>query len=227
MKFTNYIFDLGGVILDINMQKALDGFKALGVPEEELRFDAGETAKIMQNYQLGKLTTEQFCDAIIARCKPNAANPMNHGDCQTKPTRQQVADAWNSICLNIPQRKIDALCAIKKQANVFLLSNTNDLHWKYCLDHWFNVGVGAHGPNNVNDCFHHTFLSQELHLEKPNPEIYIRSFQKIFTLTASDLPNAQNTVFLDDNKANIYAAASCGISTIHVTPDYDWVAELR
>lgn len=216
MKFTNYIFDLGGVILDINMQNVLDGFKSLGVPEDELRFDTGPTAKIMQNYQLGLLTTEEFCDAIIAR-----------SGASTKPTRQQIADAWNSICLDIPQRKIDALCAIKKQANVFLLSNTNDLHWKYCLDHWFNVGQGTYGPNNVNDCFHQIFLSQELHLEKPNPEIFIRTFQKIFILTASDLPNIKNTVFLDDNKANIYAAASCGISTIHVTSDYDWVTELR
>ncbi|PWJ71642.1 putative hydrolase of the HAD superfamily [Fibrobacter sp. UWR4] len=215
MKFTNYIFDLGGVILDINMQNALDGFKNLGVPEEELRFDEGPTAKIMQEYQLGRLTTEDFCDAIIARSIAS-----------TKPTRQQIVDSWNSICLNIPQRKIDALRVLKTQANVFLLSNTNELHWKYCLDHWFNVGKGVYGPNNLNDCFHHVFLSQEMHLEKPDPEIFIRTFQKIFTLTTSDLPNAENTVFLDDNKANIYAAASCGISTIHVTPEYNWVTNL-
>lgn len=70
--FKNYIFDLGGVLLDINMQNALDGFRALGVPEKELRFDEGETARIMQNYQLGLLTTDQFCDAIASRCKGNA-----------------------------------------------------------------------------------------------------------------------------------------------------------
>ena len=75
--FKNYIFDLGGVLLDINMQNALDEFRALGIPKEELRYDIGETAKIMQNYQLGLLTTDEFCDAIISRCKAGATTPKN------------------------------------------------------------------------------------------------------------------------------------------------------
>lgn len=243
--FRNYIFDLGGVLLDINMQNALDGFRAIGVPEEELRFDEGETARIMQNYQLGLLTTEEFCDAIASRCRPRgAAATLKSGP--AIPTRQQVANAWNSICLDIPQRKIDALRALKKKANVYLLSNTNDLHWICCLEHWFNVGSGAFGKNQVNECFHHIFLSQEMHLEKPNPEIFKQAIREISTMQAREFSTTQNgaqqtdatissktstidaanTVFLDDNLTNVEAAKSCGISAIHVTPDYDWVTEL-
>lgn len=210
MKFKNYIFDLGGVLLDINMQNALDGFRALGIPEQELRFDVGETARIMQNYQLGFLTTDEFCDAIIGRCKAGSTQD----NCKNRPTRKQVADAWNSIILNIPQRKIDALHSLKQKANVFLLSNTNELHWQKCLDNWLRV-----------DCFHHIFLSQEMHLEKPDPEIFKQAFREIAEIT-SCIPNAQNTVFLDDNQANVQAAIDCGISGIHVTPDYDWFSEL-
>ena len=237
--FKNYIFDLGGVIADINMQRALDGFRALGVPEEELRYDEGPTAKIMQNYQLGLLTTDEFCDAIIGR----SAALM-------KPTRQQVADAWNTIIIGIPQRKIDALRSLKKRANVYLLSNTTELHWQKCLDLWFNVGSGIYGLNNVNECFHHIFLSQEMHLEKPNPEIFKQVIRDIATLQTRDAINptkvsrsavnptndthdvttpiidASNTVFLDDNLANVQSAMNCGISGIHVTPDYNWIAEL-
>lgn len=237
--FKNYIFDLGGVIADINTQSALDGFRALGVPEEELRYDEGPTAKIMQNYQLGLLTTDEFCDAIIGRSVVS-----------TKPTRQQVADAWNTIIVGIPQQKIDALRTLKKRANVYLLSNTTELHWQKCLDLWFNVGSGIYGPNNVNECFHHIFLSQEMHLEKPNPEIFKQVVRDITALQSSDVTNpmnvtrdattptndaldtatpvvdASNTVFLDDNLANVQSAMNCGISGIHVTPDYDWIAEL-
>lgn len=230
--FKNYIFDLGGVIADINTQNALDGFRNLGVPEEELRFDEGETAKIMQNYQLGLLSTEEFCDAIISRCKAptgnnsSAPSPTN-SSCDatnqtapvyitTKPTRQQVADAWNTIILHIPQRKMDALRTLKQKASVYLLSNTNELHWQKCLDLWFN----ANG-NNVQECFHHIFLSQEMHLEKPNSEIFRRALQEI-----SEPITPENTVFLDDNLANVDAAKTCGISAIQVTPDYDWIKEI-
>ncbi len=237
--FKNYIFDLGAVIADINVQNALDGFRALGIPEEELRYDIGETAKIMQNYQLGLLTTEEFCDAIINRCKAGATTPKNSGAANQTlgatnplPSRQQVADVWNTTILHIPQRKLDALRTLKQKANVYLLSNTNELHWQKCLDLWFNKGNGAHGPNNIKQFFHHIFLSQEIHLEKPNPEIFKETLRYIAAKQSRDastktLPlDASNTVFLDDNQANVEAARSCGISAIHVTLDYDWVANL-
>lgn len=187
-----------------------------------------------------------------------------------------MADAWNSICLNIPQRKIDALRTLKEKANIYLLSNTNDLHWIYCLEHWFNVGCGTFGQNNVDACFHHIFLSQEMHLEKPNPEIFKQAIREISAMQTLDTTNPmksncdaisqpsqtrdaadlthkncdaanskskncgeinltikdfgtiipENTIFLDDNLANVEAARSCGISAIHVTPDFDWVQNL-
>lgn len=223
--FKNYIFDLGAVIADINVQNALDGFRVLGVPEEELRYDIGETAKIMQNYQLGLLSTDKFCDAIISRCKVGATNPKNNDAPSPLPSRQQVANAWNTIIVGIPQQKIDALRTLKKRANVYLLSNTNELHWQKCLDLWFN----ANG-NNVQDCFHHIFLSQEMHLEKPNPEIFKQVIRDISAFQSHDeaapIINASNTVFLDDNLTNVEAAKKCGICGIQVTPNYDWIAEL-
>jgi len=216
--FRNYIFDLGGVIADINPQNALDGFRQLGVPEEELRFDEGETAKIMQSYQLGNLTTDEFCDAIIRRCQTGAVNPT--------PSRQQVAEAWNSTILHIPYRKMAALRKLKHRANVYLLSNTNELHWQKCLDQWINAD-----GNSERYCFHYTFLSQEMHLEKPDPNIFKRTLYEIALFQSYDavitsLLDEDNTLFLDDNQDNVNAAISCGISAIHVTPDFDWVHEI-
>lgn len=215
MKFYNYIFDLGGVLLDINMQLALEGFRKLGVPENELRFDVGETASIMQQYQLGNLTTDEFCDSIIARCNTTSTAK----EISKSRKRQEVANAWNSICQNIPEQKMKALRILKQKAKVYLLSNTNDLHWKFCLNHWLNAG-----EKKPDDFFHGIFLSQELHLEKPNPEIFRQVLRKIST--ADQIPNAENTVFLDDNLANVESARRCGISSIHVTPDFDWVSQL-
>lgn len=206
MAYKNIIFDLGGVILDINMQKALDGFAALGLPESELRFDVGKAADLMHRYQLGHFTTDEFCRRLAARCNPGT-------------TPEQVAHAWNSICLGIPERKLNAIKALKQRANVYLLSNTNDLHWQYCLDHWFNA--------NGNRCeyfFDKVFLSQEMHLEKPHTEIFE---QVIKTIDAGCDAEASDTVFLDDNLDNVNAAKSCGIQAVQITPDFDWVDYLK
>ena len=202
MAYKNLIFDLGGVILDINMQKALDGFAALGLAESELRFDKGEAADLMHRYQLGHFSTEEFCKLVAAKCTPGT-------------TPEQVALAWNSICISIPERKLNALKALKQKANVYLLSNTNDLHWQYCLDNWFNAG-----GNHCEDFFHQVFLSQDLHLEKPHAEIFEHVIKAIGAVRGSE---TSDTIFLDDNLDNVNAAKSCGIQAEQITPNFDWV----
>lgn len=202
MAYKNIIFDLGGVILDINMQRALDGFAALGLHESELRFDKGEAADLMHRYQLGHFSTEDFCKLVAARCNPGT-------------TPEQVAHAWNSICIGIPERKLNAIKALKQRANVYLLSNTNDLHWQYCLDHWFNTG-----DNRCEDFFHQVFLSQDLHLEKPNVEIFEHVIKAVGAVHGSE---TSDTIFLDDNIDNVNAAKKCGIQAVQITPDFDWV----
>jgi putative hydrolase of the HAD superfamily len=206
MAYKNIIFDLGGVILDINMQKALDGFAALGLPESELRFDKGEAADLMHRYQLGHFTTEEFCKLVAARCNPGT-------------TPEQVATAWNSICIGIPERKLNAIKVLKQSKNVYLLSNTNDLHWQCCLDHWFNAG-----GNRCEDFFHQVFLSQDLHLEKPSVEIFEHVIKAIGAIRSSE---ASDTIFLDDNIDNVNAAKKCGIQAVQITPDFDWVDYLK
>ena len=206
MAHNNIIFDLGGVILDINMQKALNGFAALGLPQNELRFDVGETADLMHHYQLGHFTTDEFCKLVAAKCNPGT-------------TPEQVANAWNSICIGIPERKLNAIKALKQKANVYLLSNTNDLHWQYCLNHWFNAG-----GNRCEDFFHQVFLSQDLHLEKPHAEIFEHVIKTIGAVRDTE---TSDTIFLDDNLDNVNAAKSCGIQTVQITPDFDWVNYLK
>ena len=207
MAYKNIIFDLGGVILDINMQKALDGFAALGLHESEPRFDKGEAADLMHRYQLGHFSTEDFCKLVAAKCNPGT-------------TPEQVALAWNSICIGIPERKLNAIKALKQNANVYLLSNTNDLHWQYCLDHWFNAG-----GNRCEDFFDKVFLSQDLHLEKPGAEIFEHVIKSIGAVRDTEVSGAvtSDTIFFDDNIDNVNAAKSCGIQAVQITPDFDWV----
>ena len=200
----NYIFDLGGVLLDIRMKNAYERFVALGLPPAELE-PGGSAYKLMEDYQLGYMTTAEFCQQIASKC---AAGPT---------TPRDIEDAWNFICLSVADRKLQALRRLRKMegvASVSLLSNTNELHWVCCCQNWFN----ANG-NKLEDFFDKIFLSQELHLQKPDPEIFKTAIRELGASPAE-------TIFLDDSPVNTAAAAACGLQTLTVTADVDWMKKL-
>ncbi|OWV22505.1 haloacid dehalogenase [Fibrobacter sp. UWB2] len=215
----NYIFDLGGVLLDIRMKNAYERFVALGLPPAELE-PGGSVYKLMEDYQLGYVTTAEFCQQVAKKC-------YNVGKCaanvfarsaEAPTTPRDIEEAWNSICLGVADRKLQALRRLRKTegvASVSLLSNTNELHWECCCQNWFN----ANG-NKLEDFFDKIFLSQELHLQKPDPEIFKTAIRELGASPAE-------TIFLDDSPVNTAAAAACGLQTLTVTADIDWVETLR
>ena len=208
----NYIFDLGGVLLDIRMKNAYECFVAYGLPPAELE-PGGSAYKLMEDYQLGFITSAEFCQQIASKCAANVFARCAAGS----TTPHDIEDAWNSICLGVAGRKLQALRKLRKMegvASVSLLSNTNELHWEYCCQNWFN----ANG-NKLEDFFDKIFLSQELHLQKPDREIFKTAIRELGASPAE-------TIFLDDRPVNTAAAAACGLQTLTVTADVDWVEKL-
>ena len=222
----NYIFDLGGVLLDIRMQNAYERFAELGLPHAELE-QGGSVYKLMEDYQLGFVTSKEFCQQVAEKCNVNKSAANSNARCdadfsarcaKTPTTPLDIECAWNSICLDVPNRKLEALRRLRQKngvASVSLLSNTNSLHWDCCCKNWFC----ANG-NKLEDFFDKIFLSQELHLQKPDPEIFNKAISELGVSPAE-------TIFLDDSAVNTAAAAACGLQTLTVTPDIDWVKELR
>ena len=199
----NYIFDLGGVLLDIRLQNAYERFTALGLPSAELA-QGSSVYKLLEEYQLGYVTTDDFCKQIANKC----AKPA---------TPEDIEQAWNSICIGVAERKLQALRSLRQSkdvATVSLLSNTNALHWECSCKNWFN----ANG-NKLEDFFDKIFLSQDLHLQKPDPEIFKAAIRELGATPAE-------TIFIDDSPVNTAAAAACGLKTLTVTADVDWVKEL-
>lgn len=211
----NYIFDLGGVLLDIRMKNAYERFVALGLPPAELE-PGGSVYKLMEDYQLGYVTSAEFCQQVAEKCNNvgKCATNVFARSAATPTTPRDIEEAWNSICLGVADRKLQALRKLRKMegvASVSLLSNTNELHWECCCQNWFN----ANG-NKLEDFFDKIFLSQELHLQKPDPEIFKTAIRELGASPAE-------TIFLDDSPVNTAAAAACGLQTLTVTADMDWV----
>ena len=202
MQYKNIIFDLGNVLVKLNPEGCIGAFKAIGMGELVDTNPQSEGMKLMSNLGVGMITTEEFCEA--AR-KLTGTDVTNEG----------IIDAANKMLVEIPDEKKERLLQLKKAGyRLFLLSNTIDIHWGYCVEHLF-----PYQNYGVEDYFEHSFLSQKMHLAKPNARIYEEVIRQ-----ANIHPD--ETLFIDDLKENCEAAEKLGIHTFQNVKFDDWL-ELR
>ena len=130
-------------------------------------------------------------------------------------TLDELEDAWNKRLLDIPVSKINLLYELSHDYKMYLLSNTNDIHLSYILKY-----IQSNFKKDVfSEVFKFCFYSQRLNLVKPNPDIYIKVLEQ-------DKLNPKETLFIDDSYANIQAAASMEIKTIHYQNEVQLKREL-
>ena len=200
MQYKNIIFDLGNVLVKLNPEGCIGAFKAIGMGELVDLNPQSEGMKLMSKLGVGMMTTEAFCDA---------ARKLTGADV----TNEDIIAAANKMLVEIPDYKKERLLQLKKAGyRLFLLSNTIDVHWDYCVEHLF-----PYQSYGVEDYFEQCFLSQKMHLAKPNARIYEEVIRQ-----ANIHPD--ETLFVDDLKENCEAAEKLGIHTFQNVKFDDWLA---
>ena len=200
MQYKNIIFDLGNVLVKLNPEGCIGAFKAIGMEELVDSNPQSEGMKLMSKLGVGMITTEEFCEA---------ARKLTGADV----TNEEIIDAANKMLVEIPDYKKERLLQLKKAGyRLFLLSNTIDVHWDYCVEHLF-----PYLNHGVEDYFEYCFLSQRMHLAKPNACIYEEVIRQ-----ANIHPD--ETLFIDDLKENCEAAEKLGIHTFQNVKFDDWLA---
>ena len=186
--FNTVVFDLGGVIINLNVPRCVDCFKRL-MGEENVRNilgidDEGEgvaavsaaTRQLMHDYEYGNITTDDFLNSVLAYCHPGTAI-------------ENVRDAWMSMLGDLPQERLDYIAGLRQAGyKTVLLSNSNEMHWdpiyeQFHLDRYF-------------DCI---FASHHLHMAKPTKEMFE------YVAREANVDSA-HTVYVDDLEKNRVAA---------------------
>lgn len=194
----NIIFDLGCVLVGLDKQRCVRAFEQIGAGDVAAYVRDHRTADLFFDIETGQMTTEEFCDEVrsMSRCKAED---------------KEIVWAWNQLLVGIPDEKKQRLVELNKEYRLFLLSNTNDMHWQKCVNDFFpyhNLGV--------SDYFEDIYLSYKLQLAKPDRQI----FEAV--LRHSQLQAAE-TLFIDDVKENCESAAQLGILVMHETTGNDWL----
>ncbi|MDT3667268.1 glucose-1-phosphatase [Cronobacter dublinensis] len=183
-----YIFDLGNVIVDIDFNRVLGVWSDFSrVPLANLRqsFSMGEP---FHQHERGELSDEDFAKALCEKM----ALPLSF---------EQFSAGWQAVFVGLRPEVITLMQQLREQGHrVVVLSNTNRLHTTYWPEEYPQVQAAADA----------IYLSQEMGMRKPEPEIY----QKVLEQEGF---SARDAVFFDDNEANIDGARKVGITSILVT----------
>jgi glucose-1-phosphatase len=192
----NIIFDFGGVICDLDIPKTEQKFREFGPPKEKnpaegkdsaLRFDL-----LVEQYEKGLISSHEFRDVI-----------RNHY--QVPPTDETIDDTWNALLAGIPEKRIQLLEDIRHQYRIFLLSNSNEIHYHHYLQD-FRIKSGL---QDFDDLFEKAYFSFRIHLSKPGKEIFE------YVLNDSVLVPSE-TLFIDDTLKHVETARSLGINGYHL-----------
>ncbi|WP_291529024.1 HAD family hydrolase [Bacteroides sp. UBA939] len=193
----NLIIDFGGVLIDLNRQRCIENFAKLGMPNVEEMLDVCHQQGFFLQHEKGLITGGEFRDAIRERIGEDVSD-------------DRIDSAWNSFLVSIPTYKLDLLLKLREKYVVYLLSNTNDIHWEWSCQHAFRYKTFR-----VEDYFEKIFLSYEMKIVKPDVEI----FRKVLEDTGVD---PRETFFIDDSAENCRVAETLGISTYTPKAGEDW-----
>lgn len=192
-RIKNIIFDLGDVIINIDVPLAARSFAQLTERSEEEVTRLFKDENVFIQFETGQIDAAGFRN-LIRRIidRPEWEDHL-------------IDKSWNTLLLDIPAARIDLLRKLSKNYRLFLLSNTSSIH----IEEVNNILRRHHGVERLEELFESVFLSYEMGIMKPDPSIYLQLLQEAGI-------NAEETLFLDDNADNIRSASEVGIHTIHV-----------
>lgn len=193
----NLLIDLGGVLINLDRQRCIENFKRLGFQNVEELLTANELTGIFLEHEKGLITSADFRNGIREIMGKVVSD-------------KQIDVAWNSFLVDIPTYKLDLLLKLREKYVVYLLSNTNEIHWK-----WVCKNAFPYRTFKAEDYFEKAYLSFEMGMTKPEPEI----FKAVLEDAGIE---AHETFFIDDSAINCQAAQQLGISTYTAKAGEDW-----
>lgn len=194
-KIENIIFDLGGVILDVDYNLTRTAFEKLGISNFDEMYSQANADQLFQKLETGEIDEAQFYKEL------NNCTGLNL-------STEEIKKAWNAMLLAFREESLQFLEKIRSKYKVYLLSNTNLIHWNS-----FNETFHSKKrTKNFEEYFDKAFYSFQMGLRKPGEEI--------FNAVVKELQiDAGKTLFIDDSVQNIEAAKKAGLQTILLTND--------
>ncbi len=182
------LFDLGGVLINIDYQATEKAFIAIGVTDFHEKYTQFQQNELFNQFETGQISAQHFINKLL---------PFT----QKGSSPNEVVHAWNAMIGEFSQEKIDLLIRLSKEKRIALLSNTNELHMIQVMRAWENACAIP-----FESLFEQVFLSHEIHQRKPD----VQTFE--WVCNQLNISPSQ-VLFIDDNPQHIEGANAAGLKT--------------
>lgn len=187
-KINNIIFDLGGVIINLDIPKTISEFNKLSSIPFESIYTQLQQYPIFDLYDKGEISSDVFFNDLKKITNTNS-------------DISAIRQAWDAMLLDFPKHRLELLNSLKDKYRIFLLSNTNEAHIET-----FELDLHKqHGYKNLEPFFEKVYYSCRIGMRKPDTKIFD------YVLNQNNLI-AQETLFIDDSPQHIEGALKTGIN---------------
>jgi len=183
----NIIFDLGGVLLNLDYQLTKDEFIKLGVKDYDNHFTQAKQIELFDLYETGKISESDFHIELKLLTGIDAST-------------EEIVYAWNAMLLDFPKQRKKLLLSLKNHFSTSLLSNTNETH----INAFTEIIKKDINEVSLKPLFNSVYYSNEIGYHKPKPEAFN------YVLEQNNYV-AEETLFLDDSIQHVEGAKKCGI----------------
>lgn len=190
----NLIFDLGGVLLNLDFEATARSFRALGLHNfDELYTQARQTG-FFDAFDKGHISPDQFRNELRKYLPPHTSD-------------EAIDHAWNAMLLNLPTERLELLQNLRRKYKLYLLSNTNEIH----VTAFSNYLQQTFGFPDFSNYFDQWYYSCRMGMRKPDEEIFHKVMNDHGLI-------AEETIFIDDSKQHVTGAARTGIKAVWLEP---------
>ncbi len=189
----NVIFDLGGVLLDIDYSATLKALSDLGVKNVEKIYTMAAQSELFDRVDVGAISNEEFRDELRKLADVNITN-------------EQLDAAWCAMLGKFRRESCELLLRLKNRYRTFLYSNTNAIHVPV-FERMLGEQLGSNA--DIGNYFERHYYSNTLGARKPNPEGFLRIMRE------NNLA-PEHTLFIDDTLGHIKGAQAVGLRTYHL-----------
>jgi putative hydrolase of the HAD superfamily len=195
--YKSILFDLGGVLLNIDYQKTKIAFENLGINDFNKHFSQLTQSKLFNKFETGAISPSHFRNELRKEGKINSSD-------------DEIDAAWNAMLLDFPLQRLELLESLAKQAPIYLFSNTNKIH----IDQ-FHIKLKDWGiKDRFENVFTKIYYSYAFKHRKPHPESFLKLLEE------NDL-RASETLFIDDSLQHIEGAKKTGLQSFLLDPNLD------
>lgn len=189
-KIDALLFDLGGVLIDVNYHKTIDAFAQLGVQNPSNLYNQFGQNQLFDQYEKGEVSSKFFLEKLKTLTKIDTIE-------------SDIVTAWNAMIGDFPNEKLDFIADLSQHNPCFLLSNTNEIHLKKAIENLQKTAF-----KNLDDLFIKCYYSHIIGKRKPEVE----TFKWVVDQMGIE---ASKVLFIDDSPQHIEGAKKAGLQVIY------------